>query len=154
MCVEPRSPHHTVGEGEVPVPSSKLSSCLDRAPPFSLCSLTRTWKTKKQHIAGRQGRSAGQRNTSPVFALPGTEKSWTIPISFLSLLYSAVLTPASLGKARVVGGGQNRKNLFSQMGCELCNDWALVSPLEPPELVPPTRCFTPPFFIIVEHPWG
>lgn len=95
--------HPAVREGEVPVPSFKFSSYLDQEPPFSLCSLTRTWKMKKQHIVGRQGRSTGLRNTSPKSLRFLEQRNlWSPPISCLTRIYSAVLTPASLRKARVV----------------------------------------------------
>lgn len=88
-------------EGEVPVPSFKLSSCLDWEPPFSLHSLTRTWKTRNNILLAAKEDSWAETCLTKVFVPLGTEESLTTPISFLTLLYCAV-NPHSLGKARAV----------------------------------------------------
>lgn len=82
---------------EVPVPSFKL----DWEPPFSLCSLTRTWKTRNNILLAAKEDSWAETCLTKVFVPLGTEESLTTPINFLTLLYSAV-NPCSLGKAKVV----------------------------------------------------
>lgn len=104
-------------KGKVPVPSSKLSSCLDWEPPFFLCSLTRTWKTNNILLAAKDD-NWGETRLTKVFVLLGTEESLTTSISFLTLLYSAV-HPCSRGKARVVEKRIGR--VFQLVGCDLYN---------------------------------
>lgn len=59
-----------------------------------LCCLPTTWKTRKQCIAGRQGRPA-----SYIFVLLGLKDSAYIPLKLPFLLCG--LTPCSLGKVWV-----------------------------------------------------
>ena len=58
------------------------------------------------------------------------EESLTTPISLLTLLHSAVLTPAVLGLSSAEG---NRKSLLTQMVYELHNEWALVKVIHSPQ---------------------
>lgn len=58
------------------------------------------------------------------------EESLTAPISFLTLLYSAVLTPAVLGLSGAEG---NRTSLLTQTGYALHNEWASVKAIHSPQ---------------------
>lgn len=77
--------------GEVPRPTiqAQFQPRLEPSVPFNYDledKETYCWLPRKTNWT--------EAHLTKAFVLPGTEEFLTIPISFLTLLYSAVLTPA------------------------------------------------------------